>query len=207
MTTYLERRAGRVLLVDDAGRVLLLHGRDPARPGHHYWFTPGGGLDPGESAVAGAARELAEETGLRLPPAALGEPVWREVTEFPFDGRWYRQEQEFFLVRVPSWAPDTSGFDEIERNTIDAHRWWAPAELAATGERFYPAELVSVLRAALDAAAGAGPASGSAAAGSGPSGPASGSAASGSGPAGPAFGSAASGSAAAAGRVAGRDGC
>lgn len=141
MTVYTPRRAARVLLVDAADRVLLFHGSDPARPGHRYWFTPGGGLDPGESPAQGAARELAEETGLRLAPAELGAPVWSETVEFPFDGVWYRQEQEFFLVRVPGWEVDTAGFDEIERASVHGHRWWTVGDLAATAERYYPPDL------------------------------------------------------------------
>lgn len=141
-----NRHAARVLLVDSAGRVLLLRGYDPARPGHRYWFTPGGGLEPGETPVDGAVRELAEETGLRVTPTELGAPVWRETVEFPFDGRWYRQEQHFFLLRVPNWQVDTSGFDDIERRTIDAHRWWPVGELATTPERVYPPELPTLLR-------------------------------------------------------------
>ncbi|MFF5179066.1 NUDIX hydrolase [Micromonospora sp. NPDC000316] len=145
MTAYTPRRAARVLLVDAAGRVLLFHGLDPARPGHRYWFTPGGGLAPQESPSAGAARELAEETGLRLAPADLGEPVWSDTIEFPFDGTWYRQQQDFFLHRVPSWQVNTAGFDDIEQRSITGHRWWLPAELAASGERFYPSELPALL--------------------------------------------------------------
>nr|WP_280101368.1 NUDIX domain-containing protein [Micromonospora arborensis] len=142
---YTPRRAARVLLVDAAGQVLLFEGLDPARPGHRYWFTPGGGLDPGESPVVGAARELAEETGLRLDPAELGEPVWSDTTEFSFDGTWYRQEQDFFLLRVQSWQVDTAGFDAIEQRSIVGHRWWLPAELVASGDRFYPPELPALL--------------------------------------------------------------
>lgn len=149
MTTFTPRRAGRVLLVDGGDRVLLLRAYDPARPDHRYWMTPGGGLDAGESAATGAARELAEETGLRMEPESLGQPVWRETTEFPFNNRWYRQEQEFFLVRVPAWEVDTSGFDEIERNSIDGHRWWTLPELTATSDRIYPEDLPAVLRRAL----------------------------------------------------------
>lgn len=134
-----------MLLVDGADRLLLFRGYDPARPDHRYWLTPGGGLDLGEPAAAGAARELAEETGLRLSPEDLGEPVWREVTEFPFDGRWYRQEQEYFLARVTAWEVDTTGFDEVERNSIDGHRWWTAAELAVTDERVYPVDLPVLL--------------------------------------------------------------
>ncbi|MEU7752020.1 NUDIX domain-containing protein [Micromonospora sp. NPDC049171] len=142
---YTPRRAARVLLVDAAGQVLLFQGFDPARPEHRYWFTPGGGLNPGEAPAVGAARELAEETGLRLDPAELGEPVWSDTTEFPFDGVWYRQVQDFFLLRVGSWQVDTAGFDDIEQRSITGHRWWLPDDLAASGERFYPAELPALL--------------------------------------------------------------
>ncbi|PWR07896.1 NUDIX hydrolase [Micromonospora acroterricola] len=154
MTVYTPRRAARVLLVDAAGRVLLFHGFDPARPGHRYWFTPGGGLGPAEPPAEGAARELAEETGLRLDPAELGEPVWSDTTEFTFDGVWYRQSQDFFLLRVPSWRVDTAGFDDIEQRSIAGHRWWSPDELAATAERYYPPELPALLTRLLQPAAG-----------------------------------------------------
>ena len=149
MTEFRPRRAARVLLVDDTERVLLFHGVDPGRPSHHYWFTPGGGLSPGEPAVVGAARELAEETGLVRTASDLGQAVFEETTEFPFDGVWYRQEQEFFLLRVPSWVVDTAGFDEIERGSITNHRWWSIDELERTKERYYPDELPTVLRRVL----------------------------------------------------------
>ncbi|WP_305782868.1 NUDIX hydrolase [Symbioplanes lichenis] len=143
--THIERRAARVLLVDADDRVLLLHGSDPARPGHFWWFTPGGGLDAGETPAEGAARELFEETGLRVDPAALGSPVHDEVTSFSYDGRDYRQTQEFFLHRVQSWEVDTAGFDADERATITEHRWWTLASLAATDERIFPVDLVPLL--------------------------------------------------------------
>jgi 8-oxo-dGTP pyrophosphatase MutT (NUDIX family) len=139
------RSAARVLLVDASWRVLMLRGRDPGRPDHRYWFTVGGGLDAGETPVDGAVRELREETGLRVAPEAIGEPVFHEVTEFPFDGRWYRQEQDFFLLRVNSWEVDFAGHNAIERATVDAYRWWSADELRATTERYYPAELPDLL--------------------------------------------------------------
>ena len=138
-----------MLLVDGAERVLLFHGVDPARREHRYWFTPGGGLAAGEAAPVGAARELAEETGLVRAAAELGRAVWRETTEFSFDGAWYRQEQEFFLLGVPSWTVDTGGFDGIERDSIIDHRWWSIEELERTEELYYPGELPAVLRQVL----------------------------------------------------------
>jgi len=58
---------------------------------------------------------------------------------------WYRQEQEFFVVRVDSWQVDFAGHNAIERASVDAYGWWSVDELRATGERFYPAELPELL--------------------------------------------------------------
>jgi 8-oxo-dGTP pyrophosphatase MutT (NUDIX family) len=144
--TVHDRRAARVVLVDDADRTLLLRGGDPARPALRWWFTPGGGLDEGESSAEGAARELFEETGLRVTPADLGRPVWHQITRFSYDNRQYRQEQDFYLFRVPEWQVDTTGFDPEEQRTIDDHRWWSVAELDATAETVYPENLADLLR-------------------------------------------------------------
>jgi len=141
-----HRLAGRVLLVDPAGRVLLLHGFDPARRDQPYWFTVGGGAKPGESLAEAAARELREEAGISAQAADLGDPVWHEVTEFGFDGTRYRQEQDFFLLMVDSAQVSTDGMDEEEAAVIDGSRWWTVAELESTAEAFYPAELPRLLR-------------------------------------------------------------
>jgi 8-oxo-dGTP pyrophosphatase MutT (NUDIX family) len=141
--TIEDRRAARVLLVDRDERLLLLRGGDPAQPGLRYWFTPGGGLDPGESPAQGAARELFEETGLRVDPADLGEPVWHQVTEFSYDNQRYRQDQEFFLLRVPRWEVDTAGF---AADAIDDFRWWTADEMLGSTESIYPEDLAGLLR-------------------------------------------------------------
>lgn len=144
--TVIDRRAGRVLLVDRAGRALLLYGVDPARPGERWWFTPGGGLDGGETPAEGAARELFEETGLRVDPAELGSPVWHETAEFSYDGLLYRQDQHFFLLRVTDWQVDTAGMDAEEQATITEHRWWSAEEIETSAEQIFPIGLAELLR-------------------------------------------------------------
>ena len=142
----IDRRAARVLLLDPSGRVLLLRGCDPARPEHRYWFTVGGGLEAGESLTDAAVREVFEETGLRIASADLAGPVRSDTVEFPFDGRWYTQIQSFFVVRAEAFTVDLSNLEDDEVTSVDDARWWSAGELAATAERFYPLDLVALLR-------------------------------------------------------------
>ncbi len=139
------RRAGRVLVLDPAGRVLLLQGFDPAAPGHRFWFTIGGGADPGESLVQAAARELREESGIRAEPAALGPPVWRRTANFSYDGRRYRQDEEYYLLRTGPVEVTLAGLEEQEQASVTAWRWWDIADLVSSGEPFVPPELPAIL--------------------------------------------------------------
>ncbi|MDQ1644192.1 MAG: hypothetical protein QOJ50_376 [Cryptosporangiaceae bacterium] len=145
-SALVNRTAARVLLLDSEGAVLLLHGFDPADPqAGTWWFTPGGGLEPGEDPAAGAARELFEETGLTVPVSQFHGPVHERVADFGLDGVRYRQREWFFVVRADRREIDTSGFTDLERRSIDGHRWWTGAELAVTAETVYPEVLVELL--------------------------------------------------------------
>lgn len=144
---HIDRRAARVLLLDPAGRVLMLHGWDPARPDHTYWFTVGGGLEPGETPLDAAVREAFEETGLRFDAADLVGPVRTDTVTFPFDGQWLSQAQSFFVARADRTDVDLSRLNDVERGCIDEARWWSADALAMTDERFYPSDLPDLLRA------------------------------------------------------------
>lgn len=146
MTVPVARRAARVLLLDDAGRVLLFRGGDPAEPERGtWWLTPGGGLDEGESPAQGAARELFEETGLRLPVHDLEGPVLLREVEFDFERVRYAQSEQFFLARVDAHDVDTRGFTALEVRSVFEHRWWTRDELRGTADTVYPQGLVELL--------------------------------------------------------------
>ncbi len=139
-----SRRAARAFLVDHEGRVLLFRGHDPARPeAGWWWFTPGGGIEDGESIETCACREVFEETGLRIDE--IGAPVYERRTKFSFEGVEYAQQEWFFRVDVERFTPTTSGWNAIEQRSMGEHRWWSLDELAVTDETFYPERLVELM--------------------------------------------------------------
>jgi tRNA threonylcarbamoyl adenosine modification protein YjeE len=141
-----ERSTVRVLLVDDAGRVLLFHDSDAGLdPVVTWWMTPGGGIDDGEDDVTAVVRELAEETGLDVDRAQVRGPLARRRVRHGFSDVVVDQRDTFYVVRVPAFEVSVLGHTEDEQRTILGHRWWTRAELAGTDETVYPGDLAALL--------------------------------------------------------------
>jgi ADP-ribose pyrophosphatase YjhB (NUDIX family) len=141
------RRAGRVIVLDPDDRVLLFR-YDDGPPNGRHWCTPGGGLNDGEDYVAGALRELAEETGWTDVP--LGGQVHERALVMEYADAIVRQHERFFLARVQTAR---RGLGEVgamhTSDGIAAWRWWTLAEMDSTSEVIWPQGLAGLIRSLL----------------------------------------------------------
>lgn len=140
-----RRRAMRVLLVDGDDRLLLFRDSDPGlEPAPVFWITPGGGVDPGESDVEAAVREVAEETGLAIGGADLVGPLAERVVVHGYSDVVTTQDELFWFVRCEAFEVSTAGHTEVELATMTGHRWWTRAELESTTEDVWPRDLLRI---------------------------------------------------------------
>ncbi|MEV0430057.1 NUDIX domain-containing protein [Micromonospora sp. NPDC050495] len=148
----IERRAVRLVVLDTAERVLLFHTRDPDHPRLGVWWElPGGGLDPGETYLDAALRELREETGIVVGPAEVGAPTWRRRASFVHRRLRHLQDEVVVPVRLPGPGPDIDETHRLDYEVEDyfGFRWWPVAELVADRPRCYPGRLPELLPAFL----------------------------------------------------------
>lgn len=141
-----ERSAARVLLVDDAGRLLVVRGHEVNQPERSWWFTVGGGIDPGETPEQAALRETREEAGIVLAPEDLVGPVLTRTGIFRFFAETCRQYEVFYLARTTSAVEvSADGWTDAERELLDEMAWLTAAELREQPLEVFPPELPDVI--------------------------------------------------------------
>ncbi|MFJ3672008.1 GNAT family N-acetyltransferase [Streptomyces sp. NPDC090106] len=143
-TLRVPRRAARLAVLDPDGAVFLFRYDDVETGGH--WSLPGGGLEPGETPVEGALRELREETGWTdLEPGPLLH-TWE--VDYTYGTTPVRQHEDIYVARGPRREP--TGPHLAAAHAADGileWRWWSRAELTAPDATVWPPGLAALLDA------------------------------------------------------------
>lgn len=146
----IKRDTARVLPVNREGRVLLQLGRELYRRDDRHWLTIGGGRARGETLAQAGARELREEAGIHVEPAALGEPLGTTVVRYAAFGVIpVTQYQTYFAVAVDDVTVSPGHQGLIERLGIAGHEWLTVAELEGRPERLVDPAMPRLMRAAV----------------------------------------------------------
>ena len=141
VTVHPVREAVRCLLVDQAGRALLVRYTDP-RAMASWWGVPGGGLDPGEDHLAAARRELREE--LARDDLQVGPWIGQRCHTF-WLGRWMTQRERWVLCRAEPFEVDPAHVTTLTAESIAELRWWSADELRASAAVATPRDLPALL--------------------------------------------------------------
>jgi ADP-ribose pyrophosphatase YjhB (NUDIX family) len=126
------RMTGRIVCFNDENALLLISSANG-----QAWVTPGGTVEPGEDIRAAAAREAAEEAGVRVRPGRL-----LYVQELV---RTHERVVEFFFLAEPAAGERVRGRWTVAdpdgpRRTV---AWLSAADLATTDRRVLPAVLLT----------------------------------------------------------------
>jgi putative (di)nucleoside polyphosphate hydrolase len=128
------RPAAAVMLLNRDGKVFVAQRLDSTL---EAWQMPQGGLDEGEEPLAGALRELEEETGIKpehveliaAAPAELYYDLPDDLVGKMWKGKWRGQRQSWFLMRFTGTDAD------VNIATADpefrAWKWADPEKLPA----------------------------------------------------------------------------
>ncbi len=134
------------MVITDSEFVLMLADTDPGLPGSRWWVTPGGGIDPGESPLQAAVREVTEETGLVVDPARLLGPVAVRTVVHGYSDQVLSQVESFFVLHVDAiFDVEPGGLTAEEKITLDGWEWLPLRRLDTVTEPVWPANLAELV--------------------------------------------------------------
>jgi putative (di)nucleoside polyphosphate hydrolase len=124
------RRGVGIILVNDAGRVLVAKRIDMPSDA---WQMPQGGMDPGETPLEAAKREMFEEIGTDKAEFVAESAGWYHYDLPPdlvgviWGGRYRGQEQKWFVARFTGADADVN--IATEKPEFLDWKWAEPAEV------------------------------------------------------------------------------
>jgi 8-oxo-dGTP pyrophosphatase MutT (NUDIX family) len=144
MAAPVQRRSSRAILLDPAGRVLLIRFAVTRDGGAFvFWATPGGSVEAGETDLDAARREIKEELDVDV---TLTGPVHTSINLFSHKNVPVENTDVFFVGRLAQADPKLHAVTDDERAAMQVVRWWSCDEVDQATETIFPPDLSTVIR-------------------------------------------------------------
>lgn len=138
------RYSSRIVLLNEKHEILLMKIQLPT---YSLWCTIGGEIEPNESPLQAAKREVFEEIGYIESDVSWGSAIWYGEHIIDIKGTPTLHKETFFLGRTSRLNVDAKNLTDEEKSIVQKFRWWSIEELTATSEFIVPPRLAEYLNA------------------------------------------------------------
>ena len=145
------RNAVKVVLLNDAGELLLMCMDDPTitsigeESSGPFWTLIGGEIEPDETIWDAAEREVFEETGLGKKDVEFGPMVWFGELDLMLYGKPTHIRQEFIVARTKRRDISLANLTSYEKEVVKKVSWFSLDRIIHSGEVVHPVVLAKFL--------------------------------------------------------------
>lgn len=136
------RHSSRIVLLNKEHEILLMKIQLPT---YSLWCTIGGEIEPNESPLKAAKREVFEEIGYSESDVSLGSAIWYGEHIIDIKGTPTLHKETFFLGRTSRLDINAANLTDEEKSVVQGFKWWSIEELKATSEFIVPPRLAEYL--------------------------------------------------------------
>ena len=155
-TEILIHNSIRIILINPDNEILLMCANDPKTTSTdgtyngRFWFTIGGEVEPEETDIQAAVRELHEETGLTQADVEFGPIVWFGSCDLVLSGTLKRLNQKFIVAHTNNKNISMDNFTESEKSVIERMEWFSLDKIKNHQDIIYPVGIDGYLPSILE---------------------------------------------------------
>ena len=145
------RNSVKVLLLNEDHELLLMRSHDPknrSMEGEYngrYWSLIGGAIEPSESLIEAAKREVYEETGIRKDEIKFGPIVWYGEFDLILHGYPTHIKQTFIVATTKQKKLSLANLTKFEKEVVQNLFWFSLEKIKNCEEVIYPIVLPEYL--------------------------------------------------------------
>ena len=149
--TLPSHQSVRILLLNDKNELLLLCAEDPTTGSKDgkvlpcFWFTIGGQIEPGETLLGAAHRELYEEAGLEEKDVVFGPVVWSGEFEMILSGVLTKMQQQFIVAHTDNSNVSLHNLTVNEQQVLKKLAWFNLEQIKTCEPVIFPVILPNIL--------------------------------------------------------------